>query len=56
MTSFHCLQVSFIMIPSTPVPASAPTVKTEAPPQVVAILRAMVAPTQAAKNYTWGSH
>ena len=43
-------------IPPTPVPASAPTVKTEAPSKVSAIPRVMDAPRQAAKNYTWGPH
>ena len=42
--------------PPTPVPTSAPTVKTEAPTQVAAIPRAMVAPRKAAKNHTWGPH
>ena len=42
------------LIPPTPVPTSAPTVKTESPPQVAAIPRAMVTPRQAAKNCTWG--
>ena len=43
-------------IPPTPAPTSAPTMKTEAPPQVAAIPREMATPRQAAKNCTWGIH
>ena len=43
-------------IPPTPIPTSAPTMKTEAPTQVAAILRVMDAPIQAAENCTWGPH
>ena len=43
-------------ISPTLAPASVPTVKTEAPPQVAAIPKAVVTPRQAAKNCTWGPH
>ena len=37
-------------------PTPAPTVKTESPPQVVAIPHAMVMPKQVAEKCTWGLH
>ena len=43
-------------IPPTPASTSVPPVKTEAPPQVAAIPKAMVTPRQAAENCTWGPH
>ena len=38
-------------IPSTPTPTPAPTVKTEAPPQVAVIPHAMVMPKEVAENF-----
>ena len=43
-------------IPPTPAPTSVPTMKTEAQPQVAAIPKVMIAPRQAGRNCTWGSH
>ena len=41
-------------IPPTPVPTPAPTIKTEAPPQVAVILHAMMRHKQAAEGCSWG--
>ena len=43
-------------IPPTPTPTSAPTVKTEAPPQVAVIPHVMVMPKQVTEKCSWGLH
>ena len=42
------------LIPLTPVPTPAPTIKTEAPPQVAVIPCVMVRPKQDAEGCSWG--
>ena len=43
-------------IPPTPVPTPAPTIKTEAPPQIAAIPYVMGRPKNAAEGILWGLH
>ena len=43
-------------IPPTPAPTLAPTVKTEAPPQVAVIHHAMVMPKKVIEQCSWAPH